>query len=532
MNISTTKALIQDITADTERLETASVELGTMLPAGDVRRLVLTNLAADVNRATVELKAAANGLDAGDEATQQRARAALAAGEALQRRSAALVRKLGGQLSTPGGPGTAPAMDKFAEMEDTTERLGQRFRERRVDPRGTNGEYEVESAVLDISTYPTLTTEVGDGGRPAGPIGPGSSGGGGGSPRSVDAAIRATIGRLPRYTDGKAFLSALNQSFTIAEVGGQRVVSWRRHSTAGQGELGGGVTGAQASLHSQARDALAAVRPLLEGLRPLRSDPDLQEMEAAREIVLSAFTSVVGELGAEGGPRTARVDQLFALLMKDRVIAPDDDGEAEGMVAYLQQTFGLHEELVNTLDEETLFTDFVSVQDRIRNIQDLWCRYKDRTRNSDLGTRLVLLSRALQVVAEGVDEIEAALDSVFVGESERRVVRFDGDDGHEMLVADLLSWVRAFASEEAPEMVQTAGRRGVGSIVGTTVRLGSLVQHLVAAASARPSGLPDGMRHPRVLNPLRDLITYLEDVAVLAGDVAGSPAGRTALAHR
>jgi hypothetical protein len=87
-----------------------------------------------------------------------------------------------------------------------------------------------------------------------------------------------------------------------------------------------------------------------------------------------------------------------------------------------------------------------------------------------------------------------------------------------MLVSDLLSWIASFATDEAPVLVQEGGRRGVSAIIGTAHKLENMTAKLVAELPADPS-LPDGLRHPRVRNPLDELRTYLRRVAQLAEEV-------------
>jgi hypothetical protein len=372
----------------------------------------------------------------------------------------------------------------------------------------------IRGTVDDLAAYPVLTSE-------AAPLSsPGPTGGTVGTAlqRSVDTAIRETIGCLPKYTDSKAFVAALNQSFEVNHTAGQSLMVWRARSSAGLSDLGGTVTGFQASLYARARDAMAAVEPILATLTPLIPDADQEEMDAARGIVQAEVLALVDELGVEGGPRVARVDQLFELLLTQEITGIGNIPVQGGMVGYVGSVFGLEASNVNTIDEEQNFSRFLLLRDYLETTRVSWTSFRDGQLGRDLGTRLVLLSRALQVVAESVDEVEAALDSVFVGPAERGVARFRTASGGDMLVAELLSWISSFSSTEAPELVQEGGRRGCGAIVGTTDQLRNLVQDLIAAIDGDPT-LPDGMRHPRVRHPLSELQTYLGRVSNLASQV-------------
>jgi hypothetical protein len=192
--------------------------------------------------------------------------------------------------------------------------------------------------------------------------------------------------------------------------------------------------------------------------------------------------------------------------------------EAKGHLHVLQLEFGLENARVNTLDEEANFTNFVAVRDYIASVRSSWEMFRDTFYGKDLGTRLVLLSRALSVAAESVVEATDAMDSVFVGSAERQVASFFDGTGQRVFVGEILGWIALFTRDEAPALVHSAGRRGVEAIIPTVTTLGELVKRLVESIPWE-SGLPDGMRHPRVINPLRELHGHLELVRRHAEEV-------------
>jgi hypothetical protein len=373
---------------------------------------------------------------------------------------------------------------------------------------------KIRYAVDDIASYPLLTSGIDSGGRSSAPAGGATKS----LQRTVDLAMRQTLGRLPKYTDATAFTAALTASFAVVEQQGHTAVSWRPRSYVGQTELGGAVTGAQASVYARAREAVTAARPLLAGLTPLRPDADPEEMSAARGVVEAEFNALVDELGTEGGPRALRVERLFSVLLDETVIGVDNQPIPNGMVAYLGNVYGLEAGRVNTIAEEQDLSNFLLLRDYIETTRASWNTFFNTSFGRDLGTRLVLLSNALQVVAEAVDEVEAAMDSVFVGSSERSVARFSTGAGQTMLVSELLSWVSSFATQEAPDIVQQAGRRGMVAVASTADQLSTVTGQLIQALGSDP-GLPDGLRHPRVRNPLDELRTYLGQVTQLAQQV-------------
>jgi hypothetical protein len=411
----------------------------------------------------------------------------------------------------------------LAATDDFIEAKTQEFAEAGSFPVGPS--YNVgrlRSTVDDLASYPILTS---DGSAFPSMGGRGGGGGYGGTTavgqsvqRTVEASVRQVLGRLPRYTDSKAFVAALTASFQLTESQGHTVATWRPRGYVGQTELGGGVSGAQASLYARAREALSASLPILKGLRPLRPDADLDEVEAARSMIETQFSALVEELGTEGGPRAPRVDEILSTLLVEDVVGIENQVSHGGLIGYLRDVAGFDAAQVNTIDEEQVLSSFILVRDYVTTVRDSWLGFLAQFRSRDLGTRLVLLSNALQVVAESVDEVVAALDSVFVGSAEQTVARFSIGGGQTMLVSELLTWISSFASQEAPELVQQGGRRAMGPVTTTASRLVELAGRLLAAINS-DVGLPEGMRHPRVRHPLTELRTYLGQVIQLAQDV-------------
>ncbi|WP_454199198.1 hypothetical protein [Nocardia sp. Marseille-Q1738] len=377
--------------------------------------------------------------------------------------------------------------------------------------------YDSSEYLANSLTFPFLVKDVSvDGARHGS-----ASSGAATIQRTIDAAMRKTLGRLPQNIDSKAFVAALNESFEVQQLEGRTDVTWRARSYAGQTELGGGVTGSQASLYARARVALAQTLPLLENLQPLSTKADPEEMEAARIIVKTQFISLVDELGVVGGPRPAKVDLMFKILLEEKV---DEDQPEKGMIGYLGFVAGMERKNVITTEEDSILSSFVLACDYLKSMRTAWTEFKAE-RGHDFGTRLVLLSNTLQVVAESVDEIEASLDLVFVGTAERTVIQFTIEGDRTMLVSELLSWIRSFAAEEAPQLVQDGGRRGAGAIVDTANELANLVGKLVEMLEAGPtlghtSELPAGMHDERVIRPFAEAQGYLKRAANLAEKVA------------
>ncbi|MEV6109476.1 carboxypeptidase-like regulatory domain-containing protein [Streptomyces sp. NPDC051940] len=396
----------------------------------------------------------------------------------------------------------------------------------------------------DLGDFPFLTEEVrsADGGRADG-AGPGAAGGVG---RIVERELREVLGWRPRAGDPKGFRAALDQAFTVAEVAGHTEVTWRPRSYAVeiQADLGA-VTGAQASLYNRAQHTLEKVLPLLDGLTPLRTDADDENVAAARAVLRTQLTELVGELGMEGGPRVARVDQFLVFLLGDRATAQTaakarpvpppgfgglrDPDTAGGSLGLLRDRLGLQRRRINTVDEEQNFTNFLILLDQIVGLAESWQSQRDffdRSKDAEpfLGTQLVLLSRDLEVIAESVHETEFAMDSVFLGAAERQTLelRFTSVQEAPMFVSELLDWVERFAVEEGRQLIDEGGRQGVAvAFRPVLVKLRDLVRaaQVTPAGDQDPLRMPDAYRRRRVQRALAELALQLQGAAERVGRI-------------
>lgn len=377
---------------------------------------------------------------------------------------------------------------------------------------------DIADAIRNATAYPFLTTN----GAPV-------SGGSATTAipslqRTVEGALRTVLGRVPKQGDARSFVAALNQSFAVKDVEGRTEWSWTPRTYAGQTDLGGGVTGAQASLVTFARSALSSSLPLLDGLYSLLPDADEEEVEAARTILRQGWIEFVNELETEGGPRAPRANQISERLKQQLI---PKLGALLGMVKVVN---GQPQKAANTRpmitranvitpDEEVNLTNFIALADYIFAVDQSWDSYRTDFFQADLGSGLVLLSRALSVTAETVDEITAAMDSVFVGPAERMVAKIDLQGPYkDMVVEELLSWITTFASNEAPMLVQDGGKRGVEAILPTADLFRELVGQFIWQIDT--GKLPTGLQQQRVKNPLNELMDYLNTVVQRADNVA------------
>ncbi|MBD2778798.1 hypothetical protein [Iningainema tapete] len=379
---------------------------------------------------------------------------------------------------------------------------------------------------------------------------------GGSLQQILDNALGQVLCRNPQ-DDPKALVDLLNKTFTPEEINGRITYKWTPcgYSTT-QTELGGTVSGAQASLYHRAKTLLDDALRLLDKLYPLNPAADLQNMEAVRSVIRTQIVELINELGTQGGPRAQRVESLFQLLLGD---ANNDSDENGGQLKDLADIFGLLRSRVNNVDEEQNFSNFLIIRDSLISTRTSWNAFIENTGGGAyLGTQLVLLSQALSVVAESVQETYRIMDSVFLGPAERQAVWIDftkarqepktpllnGDarlgvtsqkeqdkdpaftlpDGTKVTVGEakqltpamtlekLLSWALSWTTKEAPTIAIAGGKLGIAkSIVETATRLMILVQ---AASFVRVPN--SAYQREGVRRAMRDLAFQLYQVQRLA----------------
>lgn len=402
-----------------------------------------------------------------------------------------------------------------------------------------------------IDSFPVLTEEVG---YPPSPVA---------RPSGMPAAIpgSAPLGQIAMKAvsdvlgwkvkpglngDPKGFLGALNASFSLKEVEGHTEATWTPRTYAVQTDLSGGITGAQASVYKRAKEALDQSLPLLDGLYPLFKEAKDEDIAALRATMRSQFTDLVNELGLLGGPRVARVTQLFFLLLGQQLSqdpnhpftppVETNPDKISGSLGNLRVEFGfsLADDLVNTVEDEQDVTNFRIVSDYVTSLAQSWLNnlqfFGLNTPTPFFGTQLVLLSRQLSVVAESANEVRFTLDSVFVGPAERQTLQITfGPPAPAltppMFLEDLLTWIDSFASEEGPRLIQEGGKFAVGqSFVPIATQLLQLVQGrpqapLGSAPNTPIPGLPPGYATDRVQNSFEDLSSALQQLVNLAARI-------------
>lgn len=356
---------------------------------------------------------------------------------------------------------------------------------------------------------------------------------------SAKNAIGAVLGWRLNVADPKGFVTALRQAFTLVEDdSGNKVVRWVPPSYNVQViETGvGKITGAQASIHKQATVMVDQILPLLNALEPLDDTADAEDTAAVRSLIRPELSELIEQLGAEGGPVPQRVDTIFNLLVEYdprrefKALTPEQVG---GQLGLLRDRFGLTGARVNTVEEEERLTSFYMIVGNVNSLLHSWHTQRDFFdrigRDVFFGTQLVLLQRALAVVAESVQEVYFAMDSVFVGASERQIISLHTNPP--LTLAELLGWVEELASKKGIDMIRNGGKDGVIFAFAPTVnKLYKLVRNALRPSSRakftgsrRGGGLPQALFTRRVQMAWSGLEAHLRRTSALARQIARMP---------
>lgn len=186
------------------------------------------------------------------------------------------------------------------------------------------------------------------------------------------------------------------------------------------------------------------------------------------------------------------------------------------------------------MDDEADITNFRVISDYMTGLLQSWLsngRYfllnVDRL-PAFLGTQLVLISRQLGVIAETVNEVRFALDSVFIGPNERQTLLLVFDDHFElpaMFLEDVLMEIESSVTDELPRLIKDGGRLAINNNLLPVVQT---LMNMVQAAHDPQNldALPDGYSTARVRHSLDDLSDQLTQLFTLGTQVGMNVPGR------
>jgi hypothetical protein len=355
-------------------------------------------------------------------------------------------------------------------------------------------------------------------------------------------AIQDVLGwQIRRSPDPNGFLNALKQSFSLKIFEGHVQSMWTPHTHVAQNDVAGGLAGAQASLCAMVDTILAQALPLIENLAPLKPEFDQEYVAVLKQIAKSQLSALGKEVSHLSGPRLMRVNQCFNVLMGVPIDAngvvtnPEnqfwtDPDTVAGTFGNLRDAMGLGavtSTYVNNLTDELNVTNFRCVIDYVNAILNSWLnsmQFFTTMQSPFLGTQLVWISMQLGVVNEAVEELRFVLDSVFIGEAERRTLvmsKLKGDDLKKDLPAitlsGLLSMIQSLVTHDGPDIIQTGGKFGIGEYF--SVMVAQLREYVSAAIRFAQTQGFSALNTNRVLVALSKVERQLIELESTAGAV-------------
>ena len=188
----------------------------------------------------------------------------------------------------------------------------------------------------------------------------------------------------------------------------------------------GTITDIQASLYFRFKAAGEQIDHLIHKLKPMIPDPDLEDCEAARELVLEAVNELVEEARWQGGPRKLKLEGAFKKL--------------EDYLRLVRRRFGLAESRARSQSEAENWSDFVTIKDIYADMKNSWELRKDdldRKGDESYGNQVVWLNRLLGLVKEASARLRFQLKALLVGEAELSTAFINND---KLTIAELLEW--------------------------------------------------------------------------------------------
>jgi hypothetical protein len=245
----------------------------------------------------------------------------------------------------------------------------------------------------------------------------------------------------------------------------------------------GGATGAnsgqsvaQTSLSERALAALADAEKRLDALKPMQTPTDPENLEALRAVTLTTYKRLVNELGAGGGPRNKRAGTLFDVLI-GRQSGGTLELKNDSLLKQIEDNFNLRSR-VNTAEDSANLANFRIVKENLFDVFRSWSVFKGEL-EGDFSEQSARLSRTFVLLQDDVTDLEAVLDNFGYDSTDRESELLAGVPESDKITVDgLLSWIREFASEEGPEMLEGGGGIGIIATIPTLQELTSLAGEL------------------------------------------------------
>ena len=248
-----------------------------------------------------------------------------------------------------------------------------------------------------------------------------------------------------------------------------------------------GIAGPQHSICARAIETINLALPFLDSLSVLSGDSAPKDVKALKGVIRSELAELIGELSIGRGPRLARVEQIFSLIL-DQLGALQDGIEDERNLS----GFGV-------------FADYIASLFRSwNNIQQLFA------------AQTAIVTKQLQLVSDAVDEVRFAMDAVSLELEKRQLmtIRYAsaGIEFSPVTVEDMLAHVQEFASSEGRAAITESGGFALrGSIAPEARRLRRLVS--ACMDSRNIASAPKTFASPPLQRTIRNLAGQLDELA-------------------
>ncbi len=325
-----------------------------------------------------------------------------------------------------------------------------------------------------------------------------------GMERQIARAFNQVLGRAPgRGVD--SFMSALNGAFPLTATSeGQQVAftpaksvvsvyapgnssqnGYSNGSSAGSG-LNGQLPARQAALYRQVSILVGDALGVLAGLQPFVPEANSEQVEALRSQIQTELVAQRDEVGRIDEPRPERVRAYFDSLILH-------------ITEFGRRSFLNRRDLIATSSDEAQIAGFELLKNYTSTLRDIWDRFYNDDRSvsaaPSLGERVERANILLPIIAQGVNDFEAAMDSVDFTESDRHstATKFSGlidpdvplgawtitQAGKspavidfasplmlqltqpDMTVYDLTEWLDRFSTVEGPTSLADSGQYGL-----------------------------------------------------------------------
>ena len=241
----------------------------------------------------------------------------------------------------------------------------------------------------------------------------------------------------------------------------------------------GGLSVSQTSLSERAHAAFADAEKRLRALKPMRTPHEPEDLDALRAVTLGAYKRLVNEMARGDGPRVGRVDDYFFVLIgKQDDTSTDFTLHKNSLLGRIESDFELDPNDVNTPEDSANLANFRITKENLFDVFRSWRSFK-KNLGSDFVQLSAQFSRRLASIESDVTEVETAMDEFGFEAADRES---EPVPGRTETIDGLLSWIKEFATHEAPELIENGGRIGIEATKPTLIQLDTLVGELVKSS--------------------------------------------------